>query len=74
MTWCSRSASTPGRSNYPRKSRHNISPWVLGFSQARAMHFAVGIGAVMAFLALLELWLMYEKAHPIDSPVTQKHQ
>jgi len=38
------------------------------------MHFAIGIGAVMAFLALLELWLMYEKAHPIDSPVTPKHQ
>ena len=50
------------------------SPWVLGFSQTRAVHFAVGIGAVMAFLALLELWLMYEKAHPIDSPVTPKHQ
>jgi heme/copper-type cytochrome/quinol oxidase subunit 3 len=50
------------------------SPWVLGFSQARAMHFAVGIGALMAFLALLELWLMYEKAHPFGPSVTPKHQ
>jgi hypothetical protein len=40
------------------------SPWLLGFSQARAMHFAVGIGALVAFLAVLELWLMHEKAHP----------
>jgi SPW repeat-containing protein len=50
-----------------------ISPWVLGFSQAHAMHFAVGIGVLMAFLALLELWLMYEKAHPIESSVTPEH-
>jgi heme/copper-type cytochrome/quinol oxidase subunit 3 len=50
------------------------SPWVLGFSQARAMGFAVGIGALVAFLALLELWLMYEKAHPFGPPATTKHQ
>jgi SPW repeat len=39
------------------------SPWILGFSQARAMHFAVAIGAAVTFLTLLELWLMYEKKH-----------
>ena len=50
------------------------SPWVLGFSQARAMHFAVGIGALVTFLALLELWLMYEKAHPFGPSATTKHQ
>jgi hypothetical protein len=50
------------------------SPWILGFSQTRAMHFAVGIGAMMAFLALLELWLMYEKAHPFGASATTKHQ
>jgi hypothetical protein len=49
------------------------SPWILGFSHMRAMHFAVGIGALVAFMALLELWLMYEKAHPIQSPATPKH-
>ena len=43
------------------------SPWILGFSQARAMHYAVGLGALIAFMALLELWLMYEKAHPFGS-------
>jgi hypothetical protein len=39
------------------------SPWILGFSHARAMHFAVAIGAAVTFLALLELWLTYEKKH-----------
>jgi hypothetical protein len=49
------------------------SPWVLGFSEARAMHFAVAIGALVTFLALLELWLLYEKAHPFGSSVKPKH-
>ncbi len=51
-----------------------VSPWVLGFSQARAMHFAIGIGVLMAFLALLERWLLYEKDHPIGPPATPEHQ
>ena len=37
------------------------SPWVLGFSHFRATHFAVGIGVVVAFMAVIELWLSYEK-------------
>jgi choline-glycine betaine transporter len=49
------------------------SPWILGFSQARAMHFAVGIGVVVMFLAVLELWLRYESTHPFDQ-ATPKHQ
>lgn len=49
------------------------SPWVLGFSHARAMHFAIGIGTVVAFMAVLELWLDYEKTHPVDSPASPKH-
>jgi len=48
------------------------SPWILGFSHLRAMVFAVGIGFMMAFLAILELWLMYEKAHPFGPPTTPK--
>ncbi len=40
-----------------------VSPWVLGFAHTRAMHFAIGIGAVVAFFALLELWLGYDAAH-----------
>jgi hypothetical protein len=48
------------------------SPWILGFSEARAMHFAVAIGALVTFLALLELWLMYEKDHPFGQSTTPK--
>jgi hypothetical protein len=48
------------------------SPWILGFSGARAMHFSVAIGALVSFLALLELWLLYEKAHPFTSSATPK--
>jgi hypothetical protein len=37
-----------------------ISPWLLGFTHTRAMHFSIGIGVVMAFFALLELWVRYD--------------
>jgi SPW repeat-containing protein len=37
-----------------------VSPWVLGFAHTRAMHFSIGIGLVVAFFALLELWLQYD--------------
>jgi hypothetical protein len=38
-----------------------VSPWVLGFAHTRAMHFSIGIGVVVAFLAALEIWLIYDK-------------
>lgn len=37
-----------------------ISPWILGFTHTRAMHFSIGIGAVVAFMAALEIWLVYD--------------
>ena len=37
-----------------------VSPWVLGFTHTSAMHFSIAIGAAVAFLAALELWLMYD--------------
>jgi hypothetical protein len=40
-----------------------VSPWILGFAHTRAMHFSIGLGAVVAFLALVELWLVYEATH-----------
>ncbi len=40
-----------------------VSPWVLGFTHTRGMHFAIGIGAVVTFFALLKLWLEYDAAH-----------
>jgi hypothetical protein len=39
------------------------SPWILGFAHARATHFSVAIGAAVAYLALLELWLQYDATH-----------
>src|SRR6202012_4206234 len=49
------------------------SPWILGFSQTRAMHFAVGIGLVVMFMAVLELWLQYESRHPFDQATPKHH-
>ena len=50
------------------------SPWLLGFAHTRAMHFSIGIGVAIAFLAALELWLRYEAAEreAISSAETQK--
>jgi SPW repeat len=39
------------------------SPWILGFAHARATHFSVAIGAAVAYLALIELWLQYDATH-----------
>ena len=36
------------------------SPWVLGFAHSRAMHFSIGVGLAIAFLAALELFLLYD--------------
>jgi hypothetical protein len=46
------------------------SPWVLGFTHTRAMHYSIGIGAVVAFMALLEIWIVYDHAsesHSVSS-------
>jgi hypothetical protein len=39
-----------------------VSPWLLGFAHTRAMHYSIAIGATIAFLAALDLWLIYETA------------
>jgi SPW repeat len=46
------------------------SPWLLGFAHLRAMPFAVGVGAVVVFMAMLELWLVYDghSAHQTPPP------
>jgi len=36
------------------------SPWLLGFTQTRAAHLSIGAGLLIAYLAALELWLLYE--------------
>ena len=32
-----------------------VSPWVLGFAHTSAMHFSIGIGIAVAFMAIVEL-------------------
>jgi SPW repeat len=39
-----------------------LSPWVIGFTHTRAMHYSIGVGAAVAFLAALELWLKYNSS------------
>jgi SPW repeat len=39
------------------------SPWLLGFAHTRAMHLSIGVGIVVAFLAVLDLWLHYDAVH-----------
>ena len=43
------------------------SPWILGFAHTRAMHFSIGIGLAIAFLAAIELFLLYD-ADPAHQP------
>jgi hypothetical protein len=52
-----------------------VSPWALGFAHTSAMHCSIGVGAAVAFLALLELWLVYDAADPgsLPSQGSEKH-
>ncbi len=44
------------------------SPWALGFLHTRAMHISIGLGAMVAFIAALELWLVnYEPRYDSQS-------
>jgi hypothetical protein len=36
-----------------------MAPWLLGFAHTRAMVVSIGVGAVLAYLSLLELWLLH---------------
>ena len=37
-----------------------VSPWVLGFAHMRAMHYSIAIGVLVVYLAILEIWLVYD--------------
>ena len=46
-----------------------ISPWLLGFMHTRAMHVSILLGAMVAFIAALELWLVhYDASYNSDAP------
>lgn len=38
-----------------------VSPWVLGFAQGTAMQVHVVIGVLVAVLAAIELWILYQR-------------
>jgi hypothetical protein len=44
-----------------------VSPWVLGFSGTDAMNAHVAIGAIVAILAAIELWILYRSPPPRTS-------
>lgn len=49
------------------------SPWVLGFAHTRAMHVCVGLGAMVTFIAALELWVVnYEPQYGSADPGSLK--
>jgi hypothetical protein len=36
-----------------------ISPWILGFAHTKAMHVCILLGAMVTFVAALQLWLVH---------------
>jgi hypothetical protein len=44
-----------------------ISPWVVGFTHTIAMHYSIGIGTAVAFLAAIELVLVHDA--PTQDPI-----
>jgi hypothetical protein len=53
-----------------------VSPWLLGFPHTRAMHLSIGFGVVIVLLALMDLFLHYEKRHSdeMESRQERAHQ
>jgi hypothetical protein len=41
-----------------------VAPWILGFPHTTAMHISIGIGTIVAYLALLDLWLIHNPPEP----------
>lgn len=45
------------------------SPWILGFQHTKAAHVMLGVGLLIGYLAILELWLIHygdDTAHAGD--------
>jgi hypothetical protein len=49
-----------------------ISPWILGFAHTRAMHYSISIGGTVAFIAALEIWLIYDVANKMPSVLSRR--
>jgi|tagenome__1003787_1003787.scaffolds.fasta_scaffold20465147_2 hypothetical protein len=46
-----------------------IAPWMLGFVHTAEMHISIGIGLFIAFITLLEIWLLH---YPQTGPEGEK--
>ncbi|MBX9823830.1 MAG: SPW repeat protein [Xanthobacteraceae bacterium] len=49
------------------------SPWILEFPHRSGMHVAVGVGAVVIYLSLLELWLTRNPGWPDRANAPRAH-
>jgi hypothetical protein len=45
-----------------------LSPWVIGFTHTRAMHYSIVIGTAVTLFAAIELFLVYDT--PARDPVS----
>lgn len=45
-----------------------VSPWVLGFAHTRAMHDSLAIGLAVAFMAVIELFVVNYPDREYDRP------
>lgn len=50
-----------------------ISPWVVGFTHTIAMHYSIGIGTAVAFLAAIELVLVYDAPSSASTQESYRH-
>ncbi len=50
-----------------------VSPWILGFAHTTAMHVSIGVGVVVTYLALLELYLL-RFPEDIGAPMARQPQ
>jgi hypothetical protein len=41
-----------------------FSPWILELSNKTAIHLSVGVGVIVIYLALLDLWLIHYSSDP----------
>lgn len=45
-----------------------VAPWALGFAHTTAMHVSIGVGLIVTYLALLELWLIHYLREAEEGP------
>ena len=49
-----------------------VAPWLLGFAHTRAAHVSIGVGIVLTYLALLDLWLLHYGEDVVARPAPER--